>query len=119
MSSGFLSSSGIIDSSSNAHRGLGTGEWRHLHHQGVLGQWRGNPARVREESTGVGDRGAGPAGLQDCSQGEEGGWRKVCLHQVQGQQYLPGALFSGYPSRLGGLVPAVGLLPEVRVEGSS
>ena len=35
------------------------------------------------ESTSVGGRGAGPAGLQDCSQGGEGGQRKVCLHQVQ------------------------------------
>lgn len=70
-----------------------------------------------KESTAVGDCGAGPAGLLDCSQGEEVGWRKVC--KVQGQQYLPGASFSGCPSRLGGLVPAVGLLPEVRVEGSS
>lgn len=70
-----------------------------------------------KESTAVGDSGAGPAGLLDCSQGEEGGWRKVC--KVQGQQYLPGAPFSSYPSRLGGLVPTVGLLPKVRVEGSS
>lgn len=70
-----------------------------------------------KESTAVGDCGVGPAGLLDCTQGEEVGWRKVC--KVQGQQYLPGAPFSGYPSRLGCLVPAVGLLPEVRVEGSS
>lgn len=68
-----FSSSGIIDSPRNAHRGLGTvGSGGISTIRELLASGGETWSESGRESTSVGGRGAGPAGLQDCSQGGEG-----------------------------------------------